>query len=196
MSTIPQFEESVELANTETSTTQFHVTLCVADLAKSVRFYECLLGRKPAFVHGKYVRFEVASPALILALYAGARPAGGALNHVGLRLTLSDELVELQRRLESAGISTQRQQGVECCYSKQTKFWVTDPDGTLWELYVLEEDIDHSGFDDIPQAKQAPADSDAKSIWLHRLTDPLPSRIFCLDASVDEVRLAGTFNVP
>jgi len=196
MSTIPMIDQPIAAATPENSTTQFHVTLCVADLAKSVRFYECLLGRPPALCHGKYARYEVESPALVLVLYAGARPPGGALNHVGLRMTSSAELVELQVRLESAGISTQRQEGVECCYSRQTKFWVTDPDGTLWELYVLEEDIDHSGFDDLPQAKHVPADSEAKSIWLHRLTDPLPSRIFCLDASVDEVRLEGTFNVP
>src|SRR5215475_11837942 len=159
MNTIPLVDEPVETAGTRASTTQFHVTLCVADLAKSVRFYECLLDRKPAFIHGKYARFEVESPALVLVLYAGARPAGGALNHVGLRLTSSAELVDLQRRLESAGISTQRQEGVECCYAKQTKFWVTDPDGMLWELYVLEGDIDNSGFDDLPQAKQASPDS-------------------------------------
>src|SRR5262245_31042471 len=134
MNTNPLVDESVETADTQVTTTQFHVMLCVADLAKSVPFYECLLGRKPAFIHCKYARFEVESPALVLVLYAGARPPGGALNHVGLRLKSSDELVELQRRLESAGISTQRQEGVECCYSKQTKFWVTDPDGTLWEL--------------------------------------------------------------
>jgi len=126
-------------------------------------------------------------------LYASARPPGGALSHVGLRLSSSAELVELQRRLESAGIATQRQEGVECCYARQTKFWVTDPDGVLWELYVLEGDIDHSGFDDVPQPKPK---STAQSIWIHRLTDPLPNRIFCLDASVDEVRLEGTFNVP
>src|SRR5262245_42831288 len=183
MSTIPLVDASVAMPKTDSSTTQFHVTLCVADLTKSIHFYECLLGRQPTFSHGKYARFEVESPALVLVLYAGARPAGGALNHVGLRLTSSAELVDLQRRLESAGISTQRQEGVECCYAKQTKFWVTDPDGMLWELYVLEEDIAHSGFDDAPQPKQAPADSVAKSIWLHRLTDPLPNRIFCLDAS-------------
>jgi catechol 2,3-dioxygenase-like lactoylglutathione lyase family enzyme len=196
MSTIPLAEESADTATRATPTTRFHVTLCVANLAKSVYFYECLLGRSPALSYGNYARFDVESPALVLVLYAGSRPPGGALNHVGLRLTSSAELVELQRRMESAGISTQRQEGVECCYAKQTKFWVTDPDGTLWELYVLEGDIEHSGFDDVPQAKQVKSDAEAKSIWLHRLTDPLPSRIFCLDASVDEVRLEGTFNIP
>jgi hypothetical protein len=86
MSTIPLVEKPVQAAATDTSATQFHITLCVAELANSVRFYECLLGRPPVLQHGKYARFEVESPALVLVLYASARPPGGALSHVGLRL--------------------------------------------------------------------------------------------------------------
>ena len=37
---------------------------------------------------------------------------------------------------------TRREEGVECCYARQTKFWVLDPDRTLWEMYVLEGDIE------------------------------------------------------
>jgi catechol 2,3-dioxygenase-like lactoylglutathione lyase family enzyme len=196
MSTTQLADDALVTGGSTAAATQFHVTLCVADLAKSVRFYECLLGVPPTLLHGSYARFELESPALVLVLYATPRPPGGTLSHVGLRLTSSEELVDLQRRLESAGISTQRQEGVECCYAKQTKFWVTDPDGALWELYVLEGDIEHSGFDDIPQARQPASDSEAKSVWIHRLTDQLPNRIFCLDESVDEVRLEGTFNIP
>ncbi|MGC3972244.1 MAG: hypothetical protein QM775_34370 [Pirellulales bacterium] len=54
----------------------------------------------------------------------------------------SAALVEMQVRLEQAGYKTQSEEGVECCYSKQTKFWVNDPDGCLWELYVLHGDAD------------------------------------------------------
>jgi hypothetical protein len=79
---------------------------------------------------------------------------------------------------------------VECCYARQTKFWVTDPDRVLWEVYTLHEDIDHSGFDD-PPAPQPPA---AEAVWQHRLTDPIPDRIPHPDGSLDEVLLEGTFN--
>jgi catechol 2,3-dioxygenase-like lactoylglutathione lyase family enzyme len=180
-------------ASPSNSSSHFHVTLCVADLARSVRFYECLFGCLPTMQHGHYARFEIQRPALVFVLSASPRPAGGTLNHVGLRLGSSAELAALQRRLETAGISTQSQEGVACCYSRQTKFWVTSPDGVLWELYILEGDLDHSGFDDAPVAKAAPA---AQATWTHRLTDPLPDRIPFVDASLDEVRCEGTFNVP
>ena len=52
----------------------------------------------------------------------------------------------MQERLEKAGIRSQREEGVECCYARQTKFWVHDPDNTLWELYTLDDDdLDHRG---------------------------------------------------
>jgi catechol 2,3-dioxygenase-like lactoylglutathione lyase family enzyme len=109
---------------------------------------------------------------------------------VGLRLPDAAALVDIQRRLEEFGIATQRQEGVECCYSRQTKFRVTDPDRVLWEIYTLHEDIDHSGFDD-PPAQVAPA---PQNVWEHRLTDPWPERIPHPDRALDEVRLEGAFN--
>jgi catechol 2,3-dioxygenase-like lactoylglutathione lyase family enzyme len=170
--------------------TRFHVGLHVADLTRSVRFYRALFGTEPAKHFDDYAKFDVAEPPLVLALYPNPQQPGGALNHVGLRLPDSEALVEVQRRLEEAGIPTQRQEDVECCYARQTKFWVTDPDRTLWELYTLHEDIDHSGFDDPP----APSPPAAEVVWQHRLTDALPDRIPHADGTVDEVTLEGTFN--
>jgi catechol 2,3-dioxygenase-like lactoylglutathione lyase family enzyme len=169
---------------------RFHVGLHVSDLARSVRFYRTLLGVEPAKHLDDYAKFEIDRPALVLALHVSPQAAGGALNHVGLRLPDAAALVEVQRRLEEAGIATQRQEGVECCYARQTKFWVTDPDRVLWEVYTLHEDLDHSGFDD-PPAPAAPA---PEKVWEHRLTEPPPERLEHADGSLDEVRLEGTFN--
>src|SRR5207244_847380 len=110
--------------------------------------------------------------------------------------------VALQERLERAGIRSQREEGVECCYARQTKFWVTDPDRTLWELYVLEEDIDHRGagqdLDAIvtPPVNQPPAPAAPATVWQHVMTDPVPESIPLADGSADEVGLRGTFNRP
>lgn len=170
--------------------TRFHAGLHVADLDRSVRFYRALFGVGPAKHFDDYARFELASPPIVLALYPSPQAAGGALNHVGLRFPGPAGLVEVQRRLEEAGVATQRQEGVECCYSRQTKFWVTDPDTTMWEVYTLEDDLDHSGFDDAP----APAEVPAQNLWQHRIDDPLPERIPHADGTLDAVLLEGTFN--
>jgi hypothetical protein len=159
----------------------------------------------------------VAEPPLIMSLVPVAPTAGGTLNHVGLRVTDSEQLVAMQARLEQAGYATQREEGVECCYSKQTKFWVTDPDRTLWELYVLHGDVDEDDHASpsaqhgvggnstlrteglklpVIQPGAAPqAPPQAKVVWAHMLTQPVPARIDQADASVDEVQLHGTFNM-
>jgi catechol 2,3-dioxygenase-like lactoylglutathione lyase family enzyme len=175
---------------TETAV-KFQVRLNVTDLDRAVRFYRALLDAEPTYTGGDQVRFELEQPPLVLGLVRAPQVSGGSLNHVGFRMADSAALVELQRRLEEAGFPTQTQEGVECCYARQTKFWVTDPDRHLWEMYVFEEDIDHSGFEDAP----APAPVvKAPVLWEHRLTDPVPERIPAADGSVDEVRLTGSFN--
>ena len=169
---------------------RFHVGLHTSDLNRAVQFYRVLFGTEPAKHYTDYAKFELDRPALVLALDPSPQQVGGALNHLGLRLPDSAMLVEVQRRLEEHGIATQRQEGVECCYARQTKFWVTGPDRILWEVYTLHEDIDHSGFDD-PPVTAAPV---PQHVWEHRLTEPFPDRIAHADGSLDEVRLEGSFN--
>jgi catechol 2,3-dioxygenase-like lactoylglutathione lyase family enzyme len=173
-----------------TTAVRFHVGLHTADLTRAVQFYRVLFGVEPAKHYDDHARFELDCPPLVLTLYPSPQMAGGPLNHVGLRYPDSAALVEVQRRLEEHGIATQRQEGVECCYSRQTKFWVTDPDRVLWEIYTLHEDIDHSGFDDPPtQVPAAP-----QHVWEHHLTGPWPERLPQADGALDEVRLEGSFN--
>jgi catechol 2,3-dioxygenase-like lactoylglutathione lyase family enzyme len=175
-----------------------HTSLNVTDLAKSVEFYRALFDLEPAKHHRDYAKFEVTEPPLILSLIPGRPAPGGTLNHTGLRLTSSEELVKVQVRLEAAGIRTQREDGVECCYAKQTKFWVTDPDRTLWELYIFHEDTDDHGDGSAPDAEQVASFAkdvpNERVVWTHRLAEVVPARIPHADDSVHEVMLSGAAN--
>jgi catechol 2,3-dioxygenase-like lactoylglutathione lyase family enzyme len=192
---------------------KFHLSLNVASLDRSVAFFQALFGCEAAKCRPDYAKFELDEPPVVLSLEPHAPGSSGALNHLGFRLADSAELIEWQRRLEAAGIQTQREEGVECCYARQTKFWVRDPDNNLWEIYVLDEDIEHRGMgqvpDDLPppvgqtstSAAGATAGSSssaneppAPAIWQHTLGTPLPTKIFALDASTAEVQLRGSFN--
>jgi catechol 2,3-dioxygenase-like lactoylglutathione lyase family enzyme len=176
---------------------RFHLSLNVADLARSVGFYRTLFGREPAKRHADYAKFELDDPPLVLSLEPNRHGAGGALNHAGFRLPDSAALVAVQERLEAAGIRTQREEGVECCYARQTKFWVQDPDQTLWEIYILEEDLEHRGLGQAPERVPPPEDAPATPVvWEHVLGKPFPEAIPLADGTADEVRLRGTFNVP
>jgi catechol 2,3-dioxygenase-like lactoylglutathione lyase family enzyme len=123
----------------------FHVSLNVTNLDEAIEFYASLFGIGPAKRRLDYAKFELEDPPLVLSLEPAKRVSGSSLNHLGLRVDDADSLVEVQKRLEASGIPTRRQDGVSCCYAKQTKFWVKDPDGRDWEVYRLEEDLDHRG---------------------------------------------------
>lgn len=176
---------------------RFHLSLNVSDLGKSVAFFRTLLGLEPAKLRADYAKFETDTPPLVLSLEPTPRAVGGPLNHVGIRMPDSASLVAVQRRLEQAGVRCQREEGVECCYAKQTKFWLHDPDGTLWEMYTLEEDIEHRGMGQVKELVMADAPAVARTVeWEHRMNAPVPERIPLDDDSADEVRLRGTFNLP
>lgn len=178
------------------TTTKFQLALSVADLPRSVEFYRLLLQCEPIEAAPGMVRFEPEQPALALTLTRGGPSAvERTLNHVGIRMPDQAGLVELQRRLEAGGIATQRQDGVACCYARQTKFWVTDPDKLLWELYILHEDLDHSGFDD-HHATEPWKPKRTPISWTHRLIEPIPERLDLADGGLDAVQLEGTFNGP
>lgn len=174
---------------------RFHISLNVADLERSVAFFRAISGREPAKHRPDYAKFEFDDPPLVLSLEPNASAPGGSLNHLGFRMPDSAALVDVHRRLELAGITTRREEGVECCYARQTKFWVHDPDGNLWEFYTLDEDLDHRGDERLALAAPSAGNAErAKSIWVHRLGDRFPARLPILDGTVDCVQLQGTLN--
>ena len=128
-----------------TEVTKFHVSLNVSDLPRSLAFYQALLGAAAVKAYSDYAKFELDEPPVVMSLKPQRAVKGGPLNHLGLRVKTSEELVAIQRRLEAAGYRTGRQDDVRCCYAHQTKFWVADPDDTLWEVYVLHGDFERWG---------------------------------------------------
>src|SRR5262245_16181924 len=176
---------------------RFHLSLNVADLRRSVDFFRILFGREPAKLRHDYAKFEPDDPPLVLSVEPTPRPTGGPLNHLGFRMPDVPSLVAMQERLERAGIRSQREDGVECCYAKQTKFWVHDPDGTLWEVYTFDGDIEHRGDGQREEVVMNGAPSKSEPVvWEHRMGSAVPARIPLDDAAADEVRLRGTFNLP
>jgi catechol 2,3-dioxygenase-like lactoylglutathione lyase family enzyme len=128
-----------------TDVVKFHVSLNVADLPRSLAFYTALFGTGPVKAYTDYAKFEVDEPPLVISLKPHPAHRGGPLNHLGLRLRKAADLVAVQRRLEEGGYRVSRQDDVRCCYAHQTKFWVVDPDETLWEVYVLHADFPRWG---------------------------------------------------
>src|SRR5450432_1196725 len=90
---------------------KFHLSLNVANLDAAVGFYRTLMGVAPAKCHPDYAKFEMSDPPVVLSLEPQQHASGGALNHLGFRVPTSAALVEMQHRLEAAGIATNREDG-------------------------------------------------------------------------------------
>jgi extradiol dioxygenase family protein len=178
------------------SSSKFHLSLNVCDLPGTAAFLELLLGVKPAQLHSDYAKFELSDPALVLSLVPTDVPVGAGLNHVGFRLPSRQSLFALQERLETAGVAHQSEESIACCHSRQTKFWVHDPAGNLWELYVLDEAGECAAevVALTPRVARKPTSTMLPKSWSHRLGEPIPRHIPAEDSALDQVVLEGTIN--
>jgi catechol 2,3-dioxygenase-like lactoylglutathione lyase family enzyme len=117
------------------------LALNVADINGSVEFYSKLFGTEPTKREPGYANFAITNPPLKLILMevAGERGDGvvGALNHLGVEVESTDEVVQATAMLTGAGFHTEVQSGTTCCYAVQNKVWVNDPDGAPWEVYTV-----------------------------------------------------------
>jgi catechol 2,3-dioxygenase-like lactoylglutathione lyase family enzyme len=182
--------------------TKFHFALNVSNLQRSIDFYRVLFGVPPAKQYGDYAKFELSQPPLVFSLMPNPPGSGGSLSHFGLPVANSEDVQAAADRLAAAGLQISCQQGTVCGYARQDKVWVADPDRNFWEIYVVHEDVDPEtvrvSFDGIaPPIDSAPPPQHIEQsaiVWEHRILMPLPTRISYDDATVEEVRLVGTFN--
>jgi N-acetylglutamate synthase-like GNAT family acetyltransferase/2-polyprenyl-3-methyl-5-hydroxy-6-metoxy-1,4-benzoquinol methylase/catechol 2,3-dioxygenase-like lactoylglutathione lyase family enzyme len=120
-----------------------HTHLGVTDLARSRAFYEKFLGAAPVKVKPGYVKFLPPWAPLNLALSEDpAASVRGWRAHLGLQLGSRTEVVRQLERVKAAGLPVREEFGVDCCHANQDKFWVEDPDGVEWEVYVLNRDLE------------------------------------------------------
>jgi catechol 2,3-dioxygenase-like lactoylglutathione lyase family enzyme len=124
------------------------LSLNVRDVDTSTRWYETFFGQVAHKRRPGYANFDIESPGLKLALQeAPDRACGcGQLNHLGILVGSTDDVLAAKQRLEKAGLVTFSEENVTCCYARQDKIWVRDPDGNAWEVYALLDDMldDHS----------------------------------------------------
>lgn len=116
-----------------------HIALPVVRLDDSVRFFSTLLGQEPARRFADYAQFLLDDPGLNLALTAGEGAAVRAGGHYGIEVLAAEDVDGALGRVRAAYADVDVDVDVEadtvCCYSRQTKFWVTDPDGRRWEVF-------------------------------------------------------------
>ncbi len=113
---------------------RFHVHVSVADLAKSVHFYNNLFGSAPSKERPDYAKWMLQDPPLNFAISARGHATG--INHLGFQAEDAEELEGLKVLAEAAsGERVINQSEAACCYAKSEKHWTVDPQGLAWEHF-------------------------------------------------------------
>jgi catechol 2,3-dioxygenase-like lactoylglutathione lyase family enzyme len=111
------------------------LALNVSDIDEAISFYSKLFGSEPAKRRPGYANFAIADPPLKLVLFENQAQAG-TLNHLGVEVASTSEVVAATRRLAAEGLATEVEDGVTCCHALQDKVWVAGAD-TRWEVYTV-----------------------------------------------------------
>lgn len=111
------------------------LALNVTDVDAAVAFYEKVFATPVNKRRPGYANFAITEPPLKLVLIENTE--GGTLNHLGVEVESTNEVNQATSRFVDDGLTTFEEQGVECCYAKQDKVWITDPDGAGWEFYTV-----------------------------------------------------------
>ena len=114
---------------------RLQLALNVSDLDEAVDFYTRMFGVGPAKTRPGYANFAVADPPLKLVLFEG-QGDGGTINHLGVEVGTTDEVIAAEARLADADLETTGVDDTQCCYAQKTETWLTGPDDTRWEWYV------------------------------------------------------------
>lgn len=127
---------------------RFHLSLQTVDIEASTAFFSALFGSPPDKQKPDgYTRFTPDEHPLVLSLVPGTPGTLAAHDHFGLRFADRASTHAAWDRAEAAGLDLQGAGETLCCWSRQEKAWVHDPDGRPWELYTLLADAErpHAG---------------------------------------------------
>jgi catechol 2,3-dioxygenase-like lactoylglutathione lyase family enzyme len=111
------------------------LALNVSDLDEAIGFYSTLFETEPAKRRSGYANFVVDDPPLKLVLFENPAQAG-TLNHLGVEVSSSGEVVAATQRFAAEGLATEVEDGVTCCHALQDKVWVAGAD-MRWEVYTV-----------------------------------------------------------
>lgn len=117
----------------------FHISLNVSRIDATVGFYKQLFQREPVKVKPDYAKFELENPGLVISFVLSS-DVNSHFGHLGFRVSSEEELNQSKRALGNHLEIALEEHNTACCYARQEKFWVNDPDGYRWEVYHFVKD--------------------------------------------------------
>ena len=125
----------------------FHIGLHVKDIENTSKFYSKFFGTEALKTKSDYVKFELPDPALVIS-FSKSTSVDTNFGHLGIRVNTAEELADYKIRIDQAGLDFEDENNTTCCYARQDKFWVSDPDGYRWEVFLFKEDVNEVELSD------------------------------------------------
>jgi catechol 2,3-dioxygenase-like lactoylglutathione lyase family enzyme len=116
-----------------------HVSLNVTNVDASAAFYERLFDVPATKRRPGYAKFDLQAPSLNLSMVEAPR-SGINASHFGIQVASPDDVALVAERFKRGGLATFAEENTSCCYAVQDKVWVEDPDGNMWEVFVVKGD--------------------------------------------------------
>jgi catechol 2,3-dioxygenase-like lactoylglutathione lyase family enzyme len=116
-----------------------HMSLNVTDVDASVAFYEKVFDVQATKRRPGYAKFDLQAPSLNLSMVQAPR-SGVNASHFGIQVATADDVAQAAARFRRNGLATRTEEDTSCCYAVQDKVWVEDPDGNMWEVFVVKGD--------------------------------------------------------
>jgi len=119
-----------------------HISLYVKNIAETVNFYTSFFGISATKVKTDYAKYELTNPSLIISFVQNPEKVQHNFGHLGFQVKTKKELIKLLAYAKKQKISILEEMETNCCYAKQDKFWIEDPNGIQWEVYYFHEDVE------------------------------------------------------
>ena len=124
---------------------RMHISVSVADLEESVRFYSTLFGAEPTVLKDDYAKWYLDDPRVNFCIESRGNQPG--LDHLGIQVEEAGELDEIAARLVAARRPVRKQANAQCCYARSDKAWSVDPQGISWETFHTTGELTRYGED-------------------------------------------------
>lgn len=119
-----------------------HIALNSYHFDEAVAFYSEIFLTKPIKLTSDYAKFAPDLAPINLTLARSKEPVTGSkINHFGIQVFDQDHVQQAINQFKQASLETVVEDDVNCCYARQDKVWVKDPDDNSWEFFFVAEQL-------------------------------------------------------
>lgn len=123
-----------------------HLSINVSNVTNSVEFYKKVFGVNPSKQTSDYAKFDLKTPAFNFTMQTAKTEVElSKVSHLGIEVESADDVMKWQKKLTEVGLVKLVESDTNCCFARQDKVWVQDPDGNSWEIFYVHEQLEVSG---------------------------------------------------